>query len=463
VPKLSQVKLTQRVVEAAEPGQCISDSGVRGFRLMVSPSGTKRFVAAYRVGSKGKSSKKALGFYPTLTVEQARELAKEVLRLARSRVDPHQPDKDAREAEDAAKRAPTLADLVTVYLDDYAPTRALKSGTIRDARALGAKACLTLGTKKVDAVSITDIRKVHGDTRAEGIAAGNKGVYQANRLLAVLSKMFSLAIERGWRTDNPCKGIAKFPEDQRWNNLSEDQLGSLFHACEDYELGIRPVSLKDSPEEAERKRTPLPEKDRSAADREAANAIRLLLYTGARLREVLRAEWPQFDLAAGLWEKPSSHTKTKRQHRLELEGEALVLLRGMAEAKSHVRFLFPGNEQLSRQAAVVDILTGEPKGVQPRTDLKRPWRTICELAGLEGVRLHDLRRTTASFMLSGGHSLATVGKTLGHTQAATTQRYATLAPSVQREALRAVGEAMMATKGRKERGIVVPFPVKVGE
>jgi hypothetical protein len=86
MPRLSQVRLSKRVVEAAQPGQCISDSEVRGFRLMVSPSGTRRFVAAYRVGAKGKSSMKALGIYPTLTVEQARDRAREVLRLARSRV-----------------------------------------------------------------------------------------------------------------------------------------------------------------------------------------------------------------------------------------------------------------------------------------------------------------------------------------------------------------------------------------
>ena len=166
----------------------------------------------------------------------------------------------------------------------------------------------------------------------------------------------------------------------------------------------------------------------------------------ARLNEVLRAEWPQFDLEAGLWEKPSAHTKTKRQHRLELEGPALELLRGMADAKSHPVYLFPGNPKLRRKSAPVDIKTGKPKGIRPRADLKYPWREVSSIAGLKGVRLHDLRRTTASFMLSGGSSLATVGKALGHTQASTTQRYATLAASVQREGLREAGERMVASK-----------------
>ena len=442
MPRLSQVRLTKRVVEAAQPGQCISDSEVRGFRLMVSPSGARRFVAAYRVGAKGKSSMKALGAYPTLTVEQARDRAREVLRLARSRVDPQQAEKAAREADEAARKAPAMADLAKVYLEEYAPSQALRPATVRDAKALTAKALTIIGKMKVAEVGITDIRKLHGDVRAAGILAGKKGNYQANRLLAVLSKMFSLAIERGWRTDNPCKGIRKFPEDQRWRNLSEDEVRRLLGACGDYEAGMRPVTPEDSPETVALKITPLPTAARSTTDREAADAIRLLLFTGARLQEILKAEWVQFDLEAGLWEKPSAHTKTKRQHRLELEGPALELLRAMAECKSHAVYLFPGSTERRRQKAPIDIKTGQPTGIRPRADLKRPWQLISALAKLEGVRLHDLRRTTASFMLSGGASLATVGKALGHTQASTTARYATLSSTVQREALRAAGERM---------------------
>src|SRR5689334_21693746 len=88
VPKLSQVRLTETTARAARPGACLSDSEDRGFRLVVSPSGTKRFVAAYRIGPKGRSSKKALGTYPTMSVARARELARDVLALARAGIDP---------------------------------------------------------------------------------------------------------------------------------------------------------------------------------------------------------------------------------------------------------------------------------------------------------------------------------------------------------------------------------------
>ncbi len=444
MPKLSDTRLTKTVVEAAQPGQTISDSEVRGFRLVVSKSGTRRFVASYRIF--GKSSMKALGAFPTLTVQEARDLAREVLRKVRAGIDPQEEERAAREAENAARNAPTVEDLTKVYLEDYAPSQALRPATIRHARQLSRIAIEAMGSRKVEAVTITEIRKLHGETRAAGIAKGNKGVYQANRLLAFLSKMFALGIERGWRTDNPCKGVRKFPEDQRWQNLSEGQVRLLLKACEDYAAGLRPVSPEDDPETVSYKTTPLPDTEWCATDREAADAIRLLLFTGARLQEVLKAEWSQFDLERGLWQKPSAHTKTKRIHRLELEGPALDTVRAMAKRKSHSVYLFPGSTEKRRKSAPVDIQTGDAAGIGPRADLKHPWKAITTLAGLEGVRLHDLRRTLASFMLSGGSTLATVGKALGHTQASTTARYATLEDSVQREGLRAAGERMVGAE-----------------
>jgi integrase len=364
----------------------------------------------------------ALGQYPAFTVDQAREAARRVLHQARAGIDPQQ-------AARALIDAPTVAMLADLYLNEYAEAQALRSATVRNARALLANVLPKAGKWKVAAVTVADIRKLHGDTRASGVEQGSKGVYQANRLLAVLSKMFSLAIERGWRSDNPCKGVRKFPEDQRWRNLNDGEVGRLLRACDTYEADRRG--------------------DEAAS--EAANAVRLLLFSGARLQEVLRAEWSQFDLVSGLWVKPSSHTKTKRQHRLELDGPALELLRTMKGNARHVRFMFPGNAALCRKTPI-DIRSGEPLGIKPRADLRHPWKVIRALARLDDVRLHDLRRTTASFMLSGGASLATVGKALGHTQASTTARYAQLAASVQREGLRVAGERMSALRGMQISG-----------
>jgi integrase len=133
-----------------------------------------------------------------------------------------------------------------------------------------------------------------------------------------------------------------------------------------------------------------------------------------------------------------------------LDGPALDLLRDMRALDGDGQHLFPGES----------LDTEKGKVARPRRDLKRPWKWIAREAGLSDVRLHDLRRTTASFMLSGGASLATVGKTLGHTQASTTARYAHLSPTVQRDELRKAGERMAALRGTAPAGKVVELSAK---
>ena len=393
MPKLSTTRLTKRIVDDARPNSIIWDNALRGFGLRATPAGTKSFIIQYRTET-GKQGRFVVGRYPADTVDEARDEAYKRLSGLKGGRDPGKERK-------ARRTAPLFADLVDEYLETYAKSRNLRPRTIKDARSVLRFALPSLERRQVSEVATADIRKVHGEARKAA------GVYQANRLLAVLSKMYSLANELGWRSDSPCHGVKKFPEDQRWRRLSEDEVSRLLTACGEYENG------------------------------NPANAIRLLLFTGARLQEVLKADWSQFDLEIGLWVKPSAHTKTKRQHRLDLEGPALDLLRAMREQDPDGRHLFPG-------AAAADE-TGKIT-IKPRFDLKRPWAAICEAAKLRDVRIHDLRRTTASFMLDAGSSLATIGKTLGHTQASTTARYAHLSQGVQREELRKATERMVAAK-----------------
>jgi integrase len=225
--------------------------------------------------------------------------------------------------------------------------------------------------------------------------------------------MFSLAVEQQLRSTNPCKGVKKFPEDQRWRNFSDEEVARILRACDAYPL------------------------------QNPANAIRLLLFSGARLQEVLKAEWSQFNLNAGIWEKPSSHTKTKRQHRLQLEGHVLDLIRDMRTDDPDGRFLFPGKD------AEPDPTAPDADLRRPRADLKRPWEWIVKEAKLEDARRHDLRRTTASFMLDAQVPLEAIGKALGHTQLSTTTRYAHLRQSAQGAAIRQAGDRMKATLSPK--------------
>jgi integrase len=237
-----------------------------------------------------------------------------------------------------------------------------------------------------------DIQQIHAE------AASRVGYYQANRLRAFLGRMFNLAIQNDWRSDNPCAGVARYKEAIRETYLSPEQVGRLLEVCDKH------------------------------IDQNAADAVRLLLFTGARLREVIHAPWSQFDLEQGVWTKPSSHTKTKIRHSVHLPPQVLAMLMRM-RGQAVGPYLFPGRDPNS-----------------PRVDLKRPWTAITREARIEGAMLHDLRRTFATFMLSTGADAGAVGKVLGHTQASTTARYAQLLKDAQREGASRAVRAMTSPR-----------------
>lgn len=423
------VAITERDVQSAKPGAWLWDGDVSGFGLRVTPGGVKTFIYRYRLDGAQKFAK--IGRYGDgpgeKNVKDARDKATEWAALVVAGKDPQ----GRREAE-------TLSDLAEFYLKEYAPARGLRPATVKAAEIVLKPMLESTGRKRVQEITPADIRRAHSEAKARRpqtapvsklrskkeaaeIASRRREratqptIHQANRLLTVLSKMFALAIEQGWRSDNPCRGVRKFKISRRERYFSEPEIGTLLAACDAY------------------------------ANQDAANAIRLLLYTGARLNEALKAEWSQFDLEGGLWEKPSAHTKTKMVHRVPLSGPVLALLREMREAQPMGRFLFPGEP--------------DEKGLErPRADLKRPWAQICKAAGIKNARRHDLRRTTASIMASAGEDRQTIGRVLGHTQAATTDSYVSIFRETQSEAVRRAGERMKELRAAAPAGEVKPFP-----
>ena len=167
-------------------------------------------------------------------------------------------------------------------------------------------------------------------------------------------------------------------------------------------------------------------------DQFAAAALRLLLFTGCRLREILHLKWEQVDLERGLLFLPTRKTGKKT---VVLNAPALAVLTGLERLGSYV---VPGDD---------------PE--KPRADLKRPWEAVAQHAGLDGVRLHDLRHTYASFGAGGGLGLPIIGKLLGHTQASTTARYAHLDNDPLRRASENIGGRIAAALDGKRGGSVV--------
>jgi integrase len=269
-----------------------------------------------------------------------------------------------------------------------------------------------LGKLRLKSIGKKDIESLHAGLKATP--------YRANRVLALLSKMFTLATQWGLRADNPARGVPRFHEDRRERWLSEEEVRRFSDALDNY------------------------------ADQNAANALRLLLLTGAREGEVLKAEWAQFDLKRGIWTKPSHHTKQKKIEHVPLSGAAIALLNGMklnGMKPKDSEPLFPG-----------------PNG-NSRVTLRRPWVQACKAAGLAEafefkgkkrvlkgyrptVRIHDLRHTYASHLVSAGTSLHIVGRLLGHTQPQTTARYAHVAD----EALRSATERFATIFETKPQG-----------
>ena len=370
------------------------DDDVTGFGVRVTSAGAKSFVLNYRIA--GRERRYTLGRYPAWSVLAAREEA----RRLRRRIDLGEDPLQARvEERDAA----TVDDLCAEYSEAHLPRK--RPGSQRNDRAMIAQYILpALGPRKVADLEFADIAKLHR-------SLSKRSPYVANRVIALLSKMFSLSQQWGWRETNPCRGVERNAEGRRERYLSADEIERLNAA-----LTAHP-------------------------NQQAANVVRMLLLTGARRGELMSSRWEEFDLQGDVWHKPSAHTKQKRYHRVPLSQPAGDLMRSIrAQAVDASPFVFPGRR---REA--------------PLKEIKRFWDQIRRDAAIEDVRLHDIRHTYASILVSGGLSLPIVGALLGHTQPGTTARYGHLFDEPLRDATGRVGRAVMSTasavasKTQKER------------
>jgi integrase len=395
-------RLTDKAVRELEPpatGNRITyDGELKGFGVRITAAGAKSFILNYRIA--GRERRLTIGAYPAWSVAAARKEAEGLIREIDRGIDPL----GAREAERAAATVNELADR---YLAEHAePKKRTAKG---DRQKIDLHVRPRLGPRKVKDVTFAEIDRLHREI-------SKTAPYMANRVAALLSKMMSLAIRWEMRTDNPCRGIERNPEERRYRYLGGEELRRLTAA------------LAAHPRQA------------------AANAIRLLLLTGARSGEVLAASWGQFDLEAGIWTKPSSHTKQKREHRVPLSAPARQLLAEMRAAAERARkrepspFVFPTRS-----------------GDGHLTDLKRSWASLCKAAQLDGVRVHDLRHTYASVLASAGLSLPVIGALLGHTQPGTTARYSHLFDDPLRAATERVGAIVTGSSSSAAGGEVTPL------
>ena len=408
-------KLSKRAIDtiAAGPLPALQyDTELKGFGIRIGASGKLTWFIEYRPGAGGRRVAKKRYYFGSreFTPEQARQTAKELLAAVALGSDPMR--ERLRE-----RQSLTFSEFAERYLAEEADAK-LKPGTIANYRiAIRKHANPDLGRIKLDKISNADLARLH-------TKIGKTSTVNANRTMECISSIFRYAatcniVPVG---HNPTKGIRAFRENRRERFLSSEELARLGEAIREAETVGTPYELDETKPSA--KHAPKPESRGIKMDAYTAAAFRLLILTGARLREILNLRWDFVDFQRGLLLLPDSKTGRKA---IVLNAPALAVLQKLEHAGLYV------------------IATGNPQ--RPKADLNRPWRTISKRSGLVGVRLHDLRHTHASVGAAAGLSLPIIGKLLGHTQASTTQRYAHLASDPLKEASDKIGLSLSTQMG----------------
>lgn len=210
-------RITERYVSSIKPdpdkGRFYWDDQLKGFGVRVSPSGRKTYLIQYR-NTNRRTRRYKLGVWGKLKADKARRMARELLGGIEGGNDP------AKERH-ALRYAPAVSDLAKDYLEHHGPKK--RASSLRNDRSMLNRYILPhLGKKSVADVTRWDVLKLHHSMKDTP--------YQANRALAVLSKMFSLAIQWDWRSDNPVRGTERYAESPRERWLNQEELGRLFDA-----------------------------------------------------------------------------------------------------------------------------------------------------------------------------------------------------------------------------------------
>ena len=379
------IHLTKRSIDALRPeakDAIYFDDEVKGFGLRISPRGLKTYLIQYRSG--GRTRRVKVGRHGTLTVEEARKRARELLGSVAKGLNP------AAEISEH-RRAPRISEACERFYTEHVEQRCKPSTQGEYRRALDLFIKPALGSFKVVDVKRADIAQFHHDNRHRP--------YQANRTLGVLSKMFNLMEVWGLRLDgsNPCRHVAKYPERKRETFLDLEELARLDQALQ--------ACLAEGSESPQ-----------------VVGAFYLLMFTGCRLSEIQLAKWSYVQGKSLCL--PDSKTGARR---IPLSRDALRVLAAIPKIDD--------NEF---------IIAGEISG-QAITDLQKPWRRIRKRAGFDTLRIHDLRHSYASNAIQQGTDLFTVGKLLGHSQMQTTMRYAHIADGPLQKAANLLGNAMRSS------------------
>jgi integrase len=417
---MASIRLTKTAVASLVPRASTYiefDAELPGFGIRVTPKGAKSFVVDYRAhggGRRAPTRRYTIGSNATFSAERARNVARDVLARVRLGADP------ARE-KTLNRRAVTIADLERAFMEEeVSPTCKPRTASLY-AMYFRVHVLPELGTRRAVDVSHAEIVRFH---RKIGVRAKPT----ANRVVSLLSALFTWAVKtkRIPVETNPARGVQTFAEQPRERYLTSDELLRLGDAIREAETKGVPYEIDETYRKS--KHAAKPENRFTKINPYAAASIRLLLLTGARLREILDLRWSNVDLERGLLFLADSKSGKKT---IVLNTPSLLILSNLPRSGCFV---------IASQSA------GTPDE-RPRADLQRPWRAITRRAGLSGLRLHDLRHTHASIGVGAGLGLPIIGRLLGHSNVKTTQRYAHLADDPVRRASERIGGDLAKAMG----------------
>jgi len=427
----NKIKLTKQSINSlpfpSKGNKITLDTDVPGFGIRVTAAGAKSFILRYRFENRDRQY--TIGNFPTWTATAAREEARVLRREIDQGINPLAERIERREA-------PTVNDLWLKYKEEHLIYK--KSRSADDDKSMWMNYILpAFKNEKLGNLTKDQIAKFHreitnGTFKKEFPARPTR----ANRVIEVFRKAFSLAIEWEMLNKNPCSSIKMNPETQRDRYADDEELKALSIAMKEHE------------------------------NQDSCDVIRLLMLTGARKNEVLSAEWEHFDLINESWTKPAANTKQGKKHSVPLSGAATELLKRRYKERE-TDWVFPSpftDGHLTdikrtwatvRDHAAMIIWKSDPELKQMIEDLaeklgkvpsvKQVMEQAKELkiklpVATTDLKIHDLRHTYASILISKGHDLPLIGSLLGHSQIQTTQRYAHLMDEPQRDATNQVGD-----------------------
>jgi integrase len=359
----------------------VYDSEMTGFGVRVHAKGTRQLFLDYRLD--GATKRIAIGKWGDWTADEARARAKELRQLVDAGRDPAGEKRERRTAA-------TIRDLRERYERDHLAAKTRRRPK-EDARILDEIERILGKDTKVASVHFGDMEDLHkkithGYTHESSEYKARP--VRANRVIATASVMFSMSLkplageDKPWRNavdGNPCRGVVRNHEEPSGRLYSATELAAIADALEAY------------------------------PGRVAADCVRLIMASGCRPIEAKKARWEEFDKEPGLWIRPSSHTKQRREHPAPLSKSALALVARLREAREPgQKVVFPGRS---------------PDGTIDA--LHHVWNHVRKRAGLDkSARCYDLRHSVATLAAKSGASLVIIGKLLGHATERTTAKYA---------------------------------------